>query len=271
MPFRHDDIVVAVCDPGLDVDTLVGAPEEEVKVLGQAYAVYQRQLEEENALDFSTIQYEALRLLRAHPEILGELQKQITYLMVDEYQDTNTIQEMILTLLAGDNPNLCVVGDDDQGLYRFRGATIRSTASRGTTARGDTIRGTAIRGTAIRGTTVRSTAIRSAAICGTAICRTTICGTTVSGTTICSATIRGTAVRGAAIRSTAICGATIRSATICSAAIRGTTIRRGANSLTSNGSLQFQLLIAFNAKDSRIGGQFCGGNGSGGTNDESVD
>lgn len=115
-----------VSEEGLDTQTLINATHEEVKVLGQCYDLYQKQLEEENALDFSTIQYEAFKLLKNQPQVLKELQDKITYLMVDEYQDTNTIQEMILTLLAGDNPNLCVVGDDDQGLYRFRGASIRN-------------------------------------------------------------------------------------------------------------------------------------------------
>jgi len=115
-----------VSEEALDPATLRAAPEEEVRVLGQAYSLYRAQLEEENALDFSTIQYEALKLLRTEPDILQDLQQTITYFMVDEYQDTNTIQEMILTLLTGENPNLCVVGDDDQGLYRFRGATIRN-------------------------------------------------------------------------------------------------------------------------------------------------
>ncbi|MBN1815584.1 MAG: ATP-dependent helicase [Anaerolineae bacterium] len=115
-----------VSEEALEADTLIAADEEAVRVLGQCYALYQEQLDAENALDFATIQYEALKLLRGHSAILAELRGQISYLMVDEYQDTNTIQEMLLTLLAGPNPNLCVVGDDDQGLYRFRGATIRN-------------------------------------------------------------------------------------------------------------------------------------------------
>jgi DNA helicase-2/ATP-dependent DNA helicase PcrA len=65
-------------------------------------------------------------LLRDHPQVLEEVRSKISYFMVDEYQDTNTIQEMILTLLCAEKPNLCVVGDDDQGLYRFRGASIRN-------------------------------------------------------------------------------------------------------------------------------------------------
>jgi len=113
-------------EEALDPTTLINASDEPVQVLGRAYALYQQQLEEANALDFATIQYEALNLLRNHPTALADLRQKITYLMVDEYQDTNTIQEMILKLLASDQPNLCVVGDDDQGLYRFRGATIRN-------------------------------------------------------------------------------------------------------------------------------------------------
>lgn len=116
-----------VSEEALDPQTLARAVDPEVRVLGLCAELYQRQLEEANALDFSTIQYEALKLLRNHPQVRNNLQRKITYLMVDEYQDTNSIQEMILFLLAKDeNPNLCVVGDDDQGLYRFRGATIRN-------------------------------------------------------------------------------------------------------------------------------------------------
>jgi DNA helicase-2/ATP-dependent DNA helicase PcrA len=115
-----------VSEEALNVDTLLHAEHSEVRALGQCYALYQQHLEEENALDFSTIQFEALRLLRDNPSILSTLRAKMKYLMVDEYQDTNTIQELILTLLAGERPNLCVVGDDDQGLYRFRGATIRN-------------------------------------------------------------------------------------------------------------------------------------------------
>lgn len=61
-----------------------------------------------------------------NPDILSDLQSKIRYIMVDEYQDTNYIQEQMIFLLAGNHKNICVVGDDDQGLYRFRGATIRN-------------------------------------------------------------------------------------------------------------------------------------------------
>jgi DNA helicase II / ATP-dependent DNA helicase PcrA len=115
-----------VSEEALDPTTLINAPDSEIIVLGRCYALYQKHIEEENAIDFSTIQSEALKLLKNNPKILAELQAKIKYLMVDEYQDTNTIQEQLLRLVTGDRPNLCVVGDDDQGLYRFRGATIRN-------------------------------------------------------------------------------------------------------------------------------------------------
>ena len=115
-----------VSEEALDPEDLLNAPEPEVQALGRCYQQYQTHLKEDNYLDFSTIQLEALRLLEGHPEILNEIRDKIQYLMVDEYQDTNTIQERILFKLADPDFNLCVVGDDDQGLYRFRGATIRN-------------------------------------------------------------------------------------------------------------------------------------------------
>ena len=115
-----------VSEEAIDPENLLNAAEPEVQALGRCYQKYQEHLEEENYLDFSTIQVEALRLLEKHPDILDEIRSKIQYLMVDEYQDTNTIQERILFKLADPDFNLCVVGDDDQGLYRFRGATIRN-------------------------------------------------------------------------------------------------------------------------------------------------
>jgi DNA helicase-2/ATP-dependent DNA helicase PcrA len=113
-------------EEALDADTLLAADDEAVAALGACLEVYRGQLEAENALDFGAIQYEALRLLRERPDVLNDLRSRLSYLMVDEYQDTNTIQEAILKLLCADQPNLCVVGDDDQALYRFRGATVRN-------------------------------------------------------------------------------------------------------------------------------------------------
>lgn len=106
--------------------TLEKSDDPGVRALGIFTQLYEEQLIAENALDFSTIQSETLALLEKHPEVLNTLQERIRYIMVDEYQDTNTIQERILLLLASGHHNICVVGDDDQGLYRFRGATIRN-------------------------------------------------------------------------------------------------------------------------------------------------
>lgn len=75
-------------------------------------------------MDFSSIQTEAYRLLTEYKEILEEMGKKHTLIMVDEYQDTNYIQEQLVFLLEGKPKNICVVGDDNQGFYRFRGATI---------------------------------------------------------------------------------------------------------------------------------------------------
>lgn len=124
--------VNTVNEEALDPAILEQSGEPLVRALGRCATLYQQQLEEENALDFSTIQRETLRLLQNRPDVLASLRAKIAYLMVDEYQDTNTIQEQLLFLLCGSeadackSANLCVVGDEDQGLYRFRGATIRN-------------------------------------------------------------------------------------------------------------------------------------------------
>ena len=98
---------------------------EDFETLGEAYGEYSRLLAQYNYLDFSTIQVEMLKLLE-NDTICAEIQGRFDYLMIDEYQDTNSIQEKIILKLAEPHDNLCVVGDDDQSLYRFRGASIRN-------------------------------------------------------------------------------------------------------------------------------------------------
>ena len=110
----------------VDEKTLMGDPNKDICVLGSVLEVYKEILEEHNLVDFASIQTEAYRLLNTNSEILKILQQKIQYIMIDEYQDTNYIQEQMVFLLAGEKRNICVVGDDDQGLYRFRGATIRN-------------------------------------------------------------------------------------------------------------------------------------------------
>lgn len=124
---------VAICDYVNNLSEELVTPEElmadedqSIVALGRILKVYREILTEGNLMDFSSIQIEAYHLLQENEEILDGLHSQITHIMIDEYQDTNFIQEQLVFLLAGDRKNICVVGDDDQGLYRFRGATIRN-------------------------------------------------------------------------------------------------------------------------------------------------
>ncbi|SLN39181.1 ATP-dependent DNA helicase PcrA [Roseovarius albus] len=114
-----------ISEEGISADDLSASKTPEMKASGEAYKTYQRLLSEYNYLDFSTIQVEMLRLLE-NPEVCALIQRRFDYLMIDEYQDTNTIQERIVLKLAEGHKNICVVGDDDQALYRFRGASIRN-------------------------------------------------------------------------------------------------------------------------------------------------
>lgn len=90
------------------------------------YRIYDRRLQDNNALDFDDLLLKTVELFRKDPEVLDYYQERLHYLMVDEYQDTNKVQFEFVSLLAGKYRNLCVVGDDDQSIYRFRGADIRN-------------------------------------------------------------------------------------------------------------------------------------------------
>lgn len=109
----------------VDIDAMLSDHDMEISVIAKVVNTYQAMLDEENLMDFSAIQTECYRLLKENKDILEDLRNSIKYIMVDEYQDTNYIQEQTIFLL-GTHENICVVGDDDQGLYRFRGATIRN-------------------------------------------------------------------------------------------------------------------------------------------------
>ena len=90
----------------------------------EVYREYQDVLKKNNALDFDDLIAKTVELLQSDPEVLDYYQERFRYIMVDEYQDTNTAQFTLIRLLAGKYKNLCVVGDDDQSIYRFRGANI---------------------------------------------------------------------------------------------------------------------------------------------------
>lgn len=111
----------------IDIDRLIISNDEVANVIGAILRKYKELRLENNFLDFSSIQTETFDMLNFRSNgILEKLQEKVQYVMIDEYQDTNYIQEQLAFLIASKNNNLCVVGDDDQGLYRFRGATIRN-------------------------------------------------------------------------------------------------------------------------------------------------
>lgn len=111
----------------IDTNEFTNSPHDISVVIGEILKTYNDLREEYNFIDFASIQTELYRMLADKENgLLEKIQEKIHYFMVDEYQDTNYIQEQIMLLLASKNNNLCVVGDDDQGLYRFRGATIRN-------------------------------------------------------------------------------------------------------------------------------------------------
>ena len=92
--------------------------------IAQVYEEYQKILKKNNALDFDDLLYKTVELFRLNPDVLEYYQERFKYIMVDEYQDTNTVQFKFVSLLASKYRNLCVVGDDDQSIYKFRGANI---------------------------------------------------------------------------------------------------------------------------------------------------
>lgn len=94
--------------------------------IAEVYKIYQKKLKKNNALDFDDIILNTVKIFIENPDVLENYQKRFKYIMVDEYQDTNNVQYMLISLLAQGSRNICVVGDDDQSIYKFRGANIRN-------------------------------------------------------------------------------------------------------------------------------------------------
>ncbi len=103
----------------------------DIRLRGAAelYGAYAKRLMEAGAMDFDDLLYNTVRLLQENRDVLERYQRQFKYVLIDEYQDTNNLQYLMATLLAGGRKNICVVGDDDQSIYAFRGATIENILS----------------------------------------------------------------------------------------------------------------------------------------------
>ena len=129
--FPHRSILSAISRAK---DSLIGPAQflkeaggdSRLKRYGEAYLLYQRRLKEADAMDFDDLIVQTVRLFEEQEDVLEYYQNKFQYIMVDEYQDTNHAQYVLTSLLARKNRNLCVVGDDNQSIYRFRGATIEN-------------------------------------------------------------------------------------------------------------------------------------------------
>ena len=104
-------------------------PDSRLILVAQAYALYQHRLKEADAMDFDDLIFHTVRLFQTAPDVLEYYRDKFRYIMIDEYQDTNHAQYVFVRLLAEKSRNLCVVGDDDQSIYKFRGATIENIMS----------------------------------------------------------------------------------------------------------------------------------------------
>ncbi len=107
-----------------DADEARDSEAKRLAEVAETYHAYKRILRDEGALDFSDLINETLRLLRERPQVLAEFRARFRYVLVDEFQDTNWAQYELVKLLAGDARNVTVVGDDDQSIYKFRGASV---------------------------------------------------------------------------------------------------------------------------------------------------
>ncbi len=100
-----------------------------LKGVAELYKEYARRLMEAGAMDFDDLLYNTVRIFREFPDVLEKYRRRFKYVLIDEYQDTNNLQYLMATMLAGAHKNICVVGDDDQSIYAFRGATIANILS----------------------------------------------------------------------------------------------------------------------------------------------
>ncbi len=123
---REKDKLVS---PGELLERAESANDLRMLHIARAYQRYQSKLKENNALDFDDIIFQTVKLLMENDDVRTYYQRKFRYVLVDEYQDTNHLQYLLTSLLAGGYENICVVGDDDQSIYRFRGATIENILS----------------------------------------------------------------------------------------------------------------------------------------------
>ncbi len=105
---------------------LKNANDYRLSKIAQVYSLYQEKLKRNNAVDFDDLIFYTVKILKENEDVLAIYQNKFKYIMVDEYQDTSTAQYMLISLIAAGTRNICVVGDDDQSIYKFRGANIRN-------------------------------------------------------------------------------------------------------------------------------------------------